>query len=133
MSTQILLKGYTKILLISLLKINNMKTNLILIGGGVVINEIKWIIEDINKIEDKLNLLGIVDDFKKDGILGNCNWLINNRRKLEEKYGEIFLICTVGTPLFRKDYCQKMEKYFSFINLTHPSARIHDAVKIGKE
>jgi UDP-perosamine 4-acetyltransferase len=106
--------------------------NLILIGKGRGIKEVIWIIDDINNGKKFINLLGIVADTNKPGILGNREWLIKNKNDLEKKNGEIFLIVCVGDPIIRKKLSEDLEKYFKFTNLIHPSARIHPSAKLGK-
>jgi len=107
-----------------------MVKNLILIGNGNNIKEMLWLIDDINKVKNEFNVLGIVDDFK-EGVLGTTDWLIANRLSLEQKYGKIYLICLIGKPQTRKDLAKKLEPYFEFANLIHPLARIHESVKLG--
>ena len=104
---------------------------IILVGKGRGIKEFVWNIEDINKEGKKFNLIGVVDDFKKDGVLGDVKWLIKNKEKLKKEYGEVFLVCTAGTPSVRKKLCNALEKHFPFANLINPSSKIHPSAKIG--
>lgn len=106
--------------------------NLILIGKGKGIDEILWIIEDINKAQNKFNLMGVVADSKKEGLLGNREWLIQNKKPLEKRYGKIYLAITIGNPQKRKMLYHSLRKYFEFVNIIHPSVIIHPTAKLGK-
>lgn len=113
-----------------------MKINLILVGKGIVSEEVKWIIDEINNEElydDRINFLGFVDDdpLKKD-ILGNSDWLIKNKKVLEEKYSKIFLLCTIGNPKIRRIIYEKLRPHFNFTNLIHPNVKLHPSVKLGE-
>lgn len=106
--------------------------DIVIIGAGGFGREVAWLIDDINKVEYKWNIVGFVDDNEdiqgKDingyTVVGNIEWL---------KSQELNVINAIGDPIVKK---KVMEKLINSNNqypvLIHPSVICSNKLNIGE-
>lgn len=109
--------------------------NVAIIGAGGLGREIKYLIDDINKVSSsKLNLLGYYDDFVPKGkvvindlpCLGTINDLTNQKNNLGIVFG-------LGDPIIKNKILNEISSNLtlSFPNLIHPNAKLEDDLELG--
>lgn len=106
--------------------------NIVIVGAGGFGREVAWLIEDINKMGRKWNIVGFVDDEDSlEGkeingykVIGNIDWL------KDQQYS---VVCAVGNPKIKKHIIDRL-KYSKNIYpiLIHPSVILSDKVEIGE-
>lgn len=109
---------------------------IVVIGGGYAFDEVYELIKDINNVESKYNIIGILDDNEaihgqeKEGvpILGGT--------QLAKGYGKdvnfIFAIGSFRTRLIRHEILKRLDIPFErFETLVHPTVKIFSSAKIG--
>lgn len=110
--------------------------DIIIIGAGGVGKEVTFIIEQINKVKQTWNILGIIDDNEKlhgstiNGykVLGGLSYLnkyLNNEKKPE-------LIVAMADYNIKKGIVNKLNNKFNFATIIHPEVEIHNTIKVGK-
>lgn len=111
---------------------NNKMKRLVIIGVGGFGREVAWLIERINKVQLTWELLGYIDDNDElkgciiggYPVLGNCNWLNENKDKL-------YAVCAIGTSKTRKKVINKLNGV-NFVSIIDPSVIMSDRVLIGE-
>lgn len=112
-----------------------MKTKLVILGGGTGAIEVRGIIDDINKVQDKYEVVGILDDnpnlngasIENIPVLGP---LANARILADVRF--VFAIGSVKTQKCRSQLMEKIGlKVEKFETLIHPSTLIDKTAKIG--
>ena len=106
--------------------------NLVIIGVGGFGREVAWLVERINKIDLKWNIIGFVDDNEElhgkiiNGylVLGGCEWLNENKN-------DVYAICSIGSSDIRKKIIQKLNG-IKFATIIDPNVIISDRVIIGE-
>ena len=116
------------------MKQNNTKLKkLLIIGAGGTGKEVLWSINDINKISNKFEVIGFLDEKKSlhgkkihnIPILGNINW-IKNKQNLN-------CVVAIGDGKKRELIVKQLKKKkLKFPKIIHPSVIIADNVKMGK-
>ena len=109
------------------------KKDLIIIGTGGMAREVRWVIEECNKIEEKWNILGWVSQEKAGlivaelPILGGDDWLLSYNKPVD-------VVIAIGNGIIRKNIAKKYSKnpYINFPNIIAPSAEVSRWVKLGK-
>ncbi|MBO4872840.1 MAG: acetyltransferase [Lachnospiraceae bacterium] len=109
--------------------------DIIIIGAGGFGREVAWIIERINQIEKKWNLLGFLDDSPSV-----CEDSLNGYRLLggtEEAvhYPEARFVCAIASPLIRKKVVELLKKILPdcrFATIVDPSVIKSDRIRIGE-
>lgn len=109
---------------------------LVVIGGGYAFDEVYELIKDINEIEFKYSIIGILDDNEtlhgqeKEGIpiLGNT--------QLVKDYGDdikfVFAIGSFRTRLIRHNILKRLDIPFErFETLVHPTVKIFSSARVG--
>lgn len=94
--------------------------DIVIIGAGGFGREVLWLIQDINKITPKWNILGFVDDLHPTNeqingypVIGNIEWL---------KTQNINVICAIGDPITKKKVLNKVANSENkYPVLIHPS------------
>lgn len=107
--------------------------DLVIVGAGGLGREVAWMVERINQVNPKWNLLGFIDDSEKlkgsivNGypVLGSTEWLNKN------KFNNLFAVCAIGASKVRKAVVSRLENV-KFATLIDPMALISDKVKIGE-
>ena len=107
--------------------------DIVIIGAGGFGREVCWLIEEINKIEKKFNILGFIDDNldkKRENIngynvLGDINYL-NGKEN-------IYFACAIGNTEVKKSMIQKALSFgIKPQTLIHPSVICGGINEIGK-
>lgn len=109
--------------------------DLIIFGASGFGREVSWLVERINKVSPKWNLLGFMDD--NESIQGSE---INNYRVLGKsddinKYSDAYFVCAVGASTTREKIINKMREVnpnVKFGTVIDPSVEISDLVTIGE-
>ncbi|MDO5424000.1 MAG: NeuD/PglB/VioB family sugar acetyltransferase [Eubacteriales bacterium] len=109
---------------------------LVLYGAGGFAREVAFMIERINKVEPRYDLLGFVVDeqYYMPGmkvfnypVIGTGEWLLDHK-------DEVVCTCVVGEPPEARECIQ--EKYealgVKFETLVSPDVEVHKTVKIGE-
>lgn len=106
--------------------------DIVIIGAGGFGREVAWLIEDINKVEHKWNLIGFVDDNKDiqdkeiNGykVVGNIEWLRNQ---------ELHVVSAIGEPIIKKKVLNKIsDSKNHYPTLIHPSVICSERVSFGE-
>lgn len=106
---------------------------LVIIGAGGFGREVAWLVERMNKMEQRYHLAGFVDDGKQPGeliddypVLGNMEWLLSQEEDLS-------IAVAVGNAGTRKRLAQTVQKKRGIIfpNLIDPSVRMSERVQLG--
>jgi len=108
----------------------------VVVGAGGFGREVIEIFKDENKIKEKWNILGFIDDnsdlhgSKINGfpVLGGTDWLIENHND------EIGGVIAIGEPKIKKIIADKLENgKVKFVNAIHPSVIMGDYIELGKD
>ena len=107
--------------------------NLILIGTGGMAREVRWVIEEINKLDKKWNILGWVSNEAQGEViaglpvLGDDNWLLGYKETVNVVIG-------VGNGELRKKISERLKQNpnISFPTIIAPSAEVSPYVKLGE-
>lgn len=107
--------------------------DIVIVGAGGIGREAAWIIEEMNKVENKWNLLGFVDDNNSmwgqtlNGyeVLGGLNVLTSLKSKPQ-------VIVAMANCKVKKDIVENLQGSFKFATLIHPSVSVSSYVKIGQ-
>lgn len=107
--------------------------DIVIIGAGGIGREAAWIIEEIDKVENKLRLIGFVDDNRSmwgqnlNGyeVLGGLNTLYSLKNKPQ-------VIVAIANCKVKKAIVENLKGNFEFATLIHPSVSVSSYVKIGK-
>lgn len=113
---------------------NNSK-DLYIIGAGGFGREVAWLVERINAVTPKWNLIGFIDDDKSlrgrlEGgypIVGDCTYLLNLTQ-------ETWCVCAIGAAQTRRMVIEKLKnnENLKFATLVDPSVLISNRVTIGE-
>lgn len=107
--------------------------NIVIVGNGGFAREVKWLIEECNKIKKEWNLIGWISTQEKgtivDGlpIVGDDQWLI--------EYSEpISAVIAIGNGALRKRLVQsyRVNKNISFPNIVAPNVILNKRIKMGQ-
>ncbi len=109
------------------------KKDIVIIGSGGLAREVRWFIEECNKIEERWNVLGWISEEEPGSViaglpvLGNDDWLISYKEPIDAAL-------SIGSGSLRKKIVEKLKdnKNISFPNIIAPSAEMSDSVKLGK-
>lgn len=109
------------------------KRDIVIIGSGGLAREVKWLIEECNKEEDRWNILGWISKDEPgriiDGlpVLGDDDWLI-------EKKAPIDVAVSIGNGDIRKKVVEhlKQNDNIFFPVIIAPSAELSDSVNLGE-
>ena len=94
--------------------------------------EVLFTIQECNKIHDKYEMLGFIDDNKKlhgkmiNGfpVLGGLEWI-------EKNSSEIRYVIAIGDGLIRKKIIKKLNKKIKFETIIHPTVLRYNVSSIG--
>ena len=105
---------------------------MVIFGAGGFGREVAWLIEEINREEEKYKLLGFIDDdislVGKDvnsyPVLGGMDYL--------QSHPGLGMVVSLGDPVARLKAINRIKKYqLIYPNLIHPSVLIGNNVSIG--
>jgi sugar O-acyltransferase (sialic acid O-acetyltransferase NeuD family) len=111
-----------------------LKTKVIIIGAGGFGREVLWSIIDINKLLEKYDFLGFIDDDKKlwntkihgHNVLGGLNWFSKHKDE------DFSCVIAIGDPKIRKKIVDTLSSYdLSYETIIHPSVIFSDSIQIG--
>lgn len=107
--------------------------DIVIVGAGGFGREVEWLIERINKINQKWNILGFADDNIEKGTLIEHSKVIYNINDLTNIDKELNVAIAVGNAKTRKLLYNKLKNNLniSFPNLVDPSV-ISGDIDIGK-
>ncbi|MCI6693180.1 MAG: acetyltransferase [Clostridium sp.] len=97
--------------------------DLIIIGAGGLGREVAWLIDEINEINMKWNLLGYIDDDKdKIGKYLNGYPVLGGFEYLENKK-DIYYVCAIANSKIKKEIIEKRCRKYNIkpATLIHPS------------
>lgn len=106
--------------------------DIVIIGAGGFGREVAWLIEDINKVNKKWNIVGFVDDnntllgkeINGYKVIGNIDWL------KEQQY---YVVCAIGDPIIKKQTMDRLQWSKNvYPILIHPSVIYSNKVKINE-
>lgn len=112
-----------------------MEKNIVIFGAGGFGREVLWLIEEQNKVSDRWNIMGFVDDsddiqgqyIHGYPVVGNCNYLLNYDK-------ELYVICCIGNSCTRKSIIEKISSNPNLIfpTLIAPDVKYSSSVQFGK-
>lgn len=106
--------------------------DIVIIGAGGFGREVAWLIEEINKIKKKWNLIGFIDDeiiFQDERIngypvVGNIEWL---------KQQELYVVNAIGDPIIKKNIMAKLKNSKNkYPVLIHPNVIYSERISFGE-
>ena len=105
---------------------------LVIVGSGGLAREIKWLVDECNRIEKRWDVLGWISNEKEGTIiagipvLGDDEWLLNYQ-------DDINVVIAIGNGLLRRKIAKKYRcnPNISFPNIIAPSACLSDTVNYG--
>ncbi|GAM16231.1 acetyltransferase [Mesobacillus selenatarsenatis] len=106
--------------------------DIVIIGAGGFGREVVWLIEEINKVKLKWNILGFVDDNEElqgtevNGykVVGNIEWL--NKQELN-------VVSAIGDPIIKKKVIGRLKgSKNTYPVIIHPSVIYSDRVTLGE-
>lgn len=105
-----------------------------IIGAGGFGREVKMLIDQINKVENKYVFIGYFDDGKEKGSLINGFPVLGNIEDLNTFNEDLAVVLALGNPIFKRNAITLISSpKIHFETLLHPSVIIgDDEVKIGK-
>lgn len=108
--------------------------DIILYGSGGMAREVVELIEDINKVENRWNILGYIDDMK-----GYCEEILHGYRILgtgeilKNLAGATNIVIALSDPIAKETIYEKIKNCnIRFPVLIHPSARVAKNVQFGE-
>lgn len=108
--------------------------DLVIIGTGGVGRETALIVEEINKVNKKWNLLGFIDD--NEDLIGkkiNGYRVIGNRGYLNSRDKEIYVVIAIANSFIKEDLVDYLtNENIKYATLIHPSVRLNNNIEIGK-
>lgn len=112
-----------------------MKTKLVILGGGIGAIEVRGIIDDINNIQGKYEIVGVLDDNPNLNGASIENIPVLGPLANAQTFKDVRFIFAIGSVKTQKLRSQLMEKTGlkaeKFETLIHPSALIDKTAKIG--
>lgn len=108
--------------------------DLVIIGTGGVGRETALIVEEINKVNKKWNLLGFIDD--NEDLIGkkiNGYRVIGNRGYLNSRDKEIYVVIAIANSFIKEGLVNYLtNENIKYATLVHPSVRLNNNIEIGK-
>lgn len=111
--------------------------DIILVGSGGCMRELAWQILEDNKINNKWNIKGFIDEIEPQDdfvMIGSCKIpYLGNDDYLISLKSEINLVLSVGSSKLRRKLFEKysINPYIRYPNIILNSANISDDIKMG--
>lgn len=108
--------------------------DLVIIGTGGLGRETALIVEEINKVNKKWNLLGFIDD-NKDLIGKKVNGyrVIGNRIYLNLRDKEVYAAIAIANNSVKEELVKYLtNENIKYATLIHPSVRLNNRIQIGE-
>jgi len=107
--------------------------DIVLIGSGGFAREVRWLIEECNKVDNKWNILGWISKEKEGTIiaglpvLGDDEWIINYKKPIN-------VVLSVGSGALREKLANlySQNENVMFPNIVAPNASMSESVKMGR-
>jgi sugar O-acyltransferase (sialic acid O-acetyltransferase NeuD family) len=100
-------------------------TDIIIYGAGGLGREIALLIEDINNVEKKWNIIGFADDNTPKGTVINSYTVLGGIYELNAVTSAVSVVIAVGDSSIRsKMYCAIANPGISFPILVHPTVQL---------
>ncbi len=97
-------------------------------GAGGFGREVKFMIEQINKVQKEWDFIGFWDDDSDTPEIVNGAHYLGGMDELNDFYEELYLVCAVGEPNIKEKVINKIKNpKIKFPVLIHPSAVAGDA------
>lgn len=110
-----------------------MKKDLIIVGAGGFGRELLQWIKDINKVEDKWNILGFIDDDIHALDNFSCSHAIIGTIKDWRPQLNCEFACAIANPEIKQNVVNVLkEKGAVFTSIIHPTAQIAETAEIGE-
>ncbi|WP_394172402.1 acetyltransferase [Guptibacillus hwajinpoensis] len=110
--------------------------DIIIYGSGGFAREVAFLIEQINSVEQKWNIIGFIDDnIQNQGVIHNGYPVLGDTAWLEENCAEINIALGIGSPKVKKLIVEKLSKVdieINFPNLIHPAVKFSNTNEIGQ-
>lgn len=108
--------------------------NIVIVGAGGFGREVEWLINRINKIEKRFNMLGYIDDNKNPGEKINSLKVITNIDGIKNLEENLNVVIAVGNSKARKNIAERIKKIkdVKFPNIIDPSAIIDENIIKGE-
>lgn len=109
------------------------RKDIAIIGSGGLAREVRWLIEECNKYQNRWNILGWISKDEPGTIiaglpvLGDDDWLIEHDMPID-------VAVSVGNGMLRKKIVSylKRNSEISFPVIVSPTAELSDSVKLGE-
>lgn len=104
---------------------------IVIIGAGGFGREVHWLIEELNKNQNRWDFLGYIDDNIPVGTIINGYPIIGSVEWLNDK--QLNVVCAIADPTTKKNVIAKLS--FSknlFPTLIHPNVTLSKFVEIGE-
>lgn len=102
--------------------------NIVIVGASGFAEEIKWLIDRENKLNEKWRFLGFIDkESNNKQIIGNDDFILNYEQELN-------VVIAIANPDIREKLVEKYRSNINvkFPNLIDPSVIMSDSVNIGE-
>ena len=112
-----------------------MMKDIAIFGAGGFGREVLALVQDINKVDPKWNIVGFFDDGQEKGAVINGYPILGTIKDLNEWNTDISIAISIGSPTIKKSIIDKIHNpKVSYPTLIHPSVWIGDPkfVEIGK-
>lgn len=108
--------------------------DIILYGSGGMAREVVELIEDINKVEPRWNIIGYIDDIKSDcGEVLHGYRILGTGEILKELAETTSVVIALSDPAAKESIYEKIKTCnIRFPVLIHPSARVSENARIGE-
>lgn len=107
---------------------------IVILGAGDFGREVAWLIEDINKIEEKYHIVGFLDDdLQKNGKIINgykCLGPVSDLRELNTERSICAVIATQNASA-RERIVGMFPEFLNWETLIHPSVNVASTTTIG--
>ena len=109
------------------------KKDIVIIGSGGLAREVRWLIEECNKVQNRWNLLGWISKESPGTVitglpvLGDDDWLLNHDTPID-------VAVSIGNGPLRKKIVSYLRNNteLSFPVIISPSAELSDSVTLGE-
>jgi len=113
-------------------KIRDMK-KIAIFGAGGFGREVKWLIDEINKDENKWEFIGYFDDDFSHVNKINSSLFLGGRNDLNQWKEELAIIFAIGNPIVKRDVISIIKNpSLHFPVLIHPSVKMGASVELGE-
>ncbi|MCR4436850.1 MAG: NeuD/PglB/VioB family sugar acetyltransferase [Clostridiales bacterium] len=108
--------------------------DIILYGSGGMARQVAELIEDINAVEPRWNILGCIDDIKGNGKEASNGYkILGTGEILKDLGGKTSVVLAMSDPAAKENIYERIKQYnLKFPVLIHPSARVARNAVVGE-